>query len=181
MRSSWILFLVFLIGTSSVNAFESQLTAPNLLGDSSEWNTDEWLAEDVPAVPNDYATFTPEEIEEFLEVVKVDRRLLSEIRKEIPTDRKEAALYLMRLKKLSSQSDPVRLVPLVNRVISNSTIYYEWLEEEFETEEDRIMEYYIGGARGFHFALEEFRTAVLFTIINRLEITERIVNELLKG
>jgi hypothetical protein len=123
-------------------------------------------------------TFTQEEIEKFLEVVKVDRRLLSEIRKEVPTDRREAELYLIRLKKLSSQSDPVRLVPLVNRVLSNSTIYFEWLDEEFESEEDRIMEYYIGGARGFHFALEEFRTAVLLIIINRLEITERIVSEL---
>lgn len=118
------------------------------------------------------------EVLPFIHSLESDRLLLVEIRKQVPEDRMEVEIYLERLKYLSSRSDPVRLVPLVNRVLENSTTYFDWLETEFESPEEELTEYYIGGARSFHFALEEFQSAVMFTIINRLEIAGRLIRDL---
>ena len=64
-----------------------------------------------------------------------------------------------------------------NRVLEQAPIYFDWLETEFETEQDEIYEYYIGGAQGFSRALEEFQNAVLMTTINRLDTASRIIQE----
>jgi hypothetical protein len=116
--------------------------------------------------------------DEFIHQLESDRRLLVEIRKEVPQNRPEAEIYLARLKELSTHSGPVRLVPLANRLLSQSSIYFDWLNTEFESQEDQVREYYIGGARGFHFAMEEFKSAVLFAVINRLDIAAKVVREL---
>ena len=118
------------------------------------------------------------EVLAFIKKLESDRLLLVEIRKQVPEDRTEAEIYLQRLKTLASQSDPVRLVPLGNRVLENSITYFDWLVTEFESSEEELYEYYIGGARGFHFALEEFRSAAMFVVINRLEIAARLIRDL---
>ncbi len=110
--------------------------------------------------------------------LEADRLLLAEIRKEVPRSREEAEIYLSRLKELASKSNPVRLVPLINRVLTRASVFYDWLTTEFESQEDQIVDYYIGGARGFHFALEEFKSAALLTVINRLEIAANVIKEL---
>lgn len=115
---------------------------------------------------------------QFVEQMEADRRLLSEIRKEVPDVRQEAEMYLDRLKNLAARSDPIKLVPLVNRVMSQAPIYFEWLEREFEDQEEQVSEYYVGGARGFHFALENFKSAVMMTIINRLDMASRLFREM---
>ncbi len=121
------------------------------------------------------------DIERFLDSLEADRLLVAEIRKQVPEARGEADVFLARLKDLASRSDPVRLVPLVNRVLSNAPMYYDWLDSEFDSEEERIIEYYIGGARGFHFALETFKSSVLLTVINRLDIAGRVIRETALG
>jgi hypothetical protein len=118
------------------------------------------------------------DISDFVRKMAADRRLLSEVRKEVPESRDEAEMYLARLKKLAAEADPVRLAPLMDRVLSQASIYFEWLEGEFESEEDRVAEYYLGGAQGFYFAIENFKSAVLMNVINRLEIAGRLVQEL---
>ena len=114
----------------------------------------------------------------FVRQLESDRRLLVEIRKEVPEDRTETEIYLARLKELASLSDPVRLVPIVNRVLDQTATYLTWLETEFEDENEQVQEYYVGGARAFHFALEEFKGAAMFTIINRLDIAAKVIREL---
>lgn len=116
--------------------------------------------------------------QELIAKLESDRLLLAQVRKQVPQTREEAELYLGRLKRLASRSDPVRLVPLANRVLDQSVIYYDWLEREFEDPGERVVEYYIGGARGFHIALEEFKSAAMFTVINRLDVTVGILTEL---
>ena len=106
-----------------------------------------------------------------------DRLLLSEMRKGVPESRDEAERYLNRLKELAGMSDPVRLVPLANRVLDQAPIYFDWLDRDFTSQEEQITEYYVGGARGFNFALENFKTAVLFTIMNRLDVASRVIAE----
>ena len=107
-----------------------------------------------------------------------DRLLLAEIRKDVPEAIQEAALYLDRLKELAARSDPVRLVQLFDRVLDQAPIYFRWLETEYETQDEQITEYYVGGARGFAFAMENFRSAVFFVIMNRLDIASRVISEL---
>jgi hypothetical protein len=107
-----------------------------------------------------------------------DRLLLSEIRKPVPEDRDEAVLYLARLKVLAATSDPTRLVPLANRVLDQAPIYYDWLSRDFASQDEQILEYYVGGARGFSFALDNFRTAAMFSIMSRLDVASRVISEL---
>lgn len=123
-------------------------------------------------------SFGPIDINQFIDSLEAARRLLVEIRKEVPTTRSEAELYLARIKELSALSDPVRLVPLANRVLSQAPIYFDWVDGEFESQEEQVAEYYIGGARGFHYALEAFKSAVMFTLINRLDIAARLIRKL---
>ena len=106
-----------------------------------------------------------------------DRLLLSEIRKIVPESRDEAEGYLERLKMLAGKSDPLRLVPLADRLLDQAPIYFDWLDREFENQDEQVMEYYVGGARGFSFALENFKTAVMFTIMNRLDVASRVISE----
>ncbi len=107
-----------------------------------------------------------------------DRLLLAEIRKDVPEAIQEAALYLDRLKELAARSDPVRLVQLFDRVLDQAPIYFRWLETEYEDQDEQIIEYYVGGARGFAFAMGNFRSAVFFVIMNRLDIASRVISEL---
>jgi hypothetical protein len=118
------------------------------------------------------------EIDDLTVKLDADRLLLSEIRKDVPEAREEAELYLIRLKDLAEKSDPVRLVPLFDRVLDQAPIYFEWLETEYENQDDQITEYYVGGARGFAFAMENFRSAVFLVIMNRLDIASRVISEL---
>jgi len=115
---------------------------------------------------------------ELIERLDADRLLLSEIRKAVPENRVEAEGYLRRLKELAGKSDPVRLVPLANRVLDQAPIYFDWLDKDFATQDEQITEYYVGGARGFSYALENFRTAVMFTIMNRLDLASQVLSEI---
>lgn len=142
-----------------------------------------------PSIPHETAFFLPVgpsilndvEIERFLAGAEADRRLLSELRKRVPDSRTEAEIFLARLKELAERADPVRLAPRANRVLEQATIYYDWLETEFETAEEEIYEYYIGGAQGFSRALEEFENAVLLTAMNRLDTAARALQEAYSG
>ncbi|MBT3275581.1 MAG: hypothetical protein HN368_20665 [Spirochaetales bacterium] len=115
---------------------------------------------------------------DFAAKLESDKLLLSEIRKDVPEAVEEARMYLDRLKFLAGKSDPERLVPLVNRVLDQAPIYFDWLERDFETQEEQVTEYYVGGARGFNFAIENFRSAVFFVIMNRLDVAARVISEL---
>lgn len=118
------------------------------------------------------------DIESLTDKLYVDRLLLSEIRKDVPEAREEAEPYLIRLKQLAEKSDPVRLVPLFDRVLDQAPIYFTWLDTEFESQDEQITEYYVGGARGFAFAMENFRSAVFLVIMNRLDIASRVISAL---
>ncbi len=127
---------------------------------------------------------TPNRILDFVDItslsrkLETDRLLLSEIRKDVPEAREEAELYLERLKELAEKSDPARLAPLFDRVLDQAPIYFKWLDTEYKTPDEQVTEYYVGGARGFAFAMEKFKSAVFFVIMNRLDIASRVILEL---
>ena len=132
----------------------------------------------VPAPRNPKRILDSVDIAGLSDKLATDRLLLSEIRKDVPEAREEAELYLERLKELAERSDPVRLAPLFDRVIDQAPIYFKWLETEYENQDEQITEYYVGGARGFAFAMENFKSAVFFVIMNRLDIASRVISEL---
>ena len=101
--------------------------------------------------------------------IEADRRLLSELRKPIPTDRIEAELYLRRIRDLAAISDPVLLVPLANNVIRQAPLLFEWMATEYDDPEERARDYYVGGSWAFHRRFDAFHRAVLLTVIRRLD------------
>ena len=131
-----------------------------------------------PAPRNPKRILDSVEISGLADKLEADRLLLSEIRKDVPEAREEAESYLIRLKELAEKSDPVKLAPLFDRVLDQAPIYFRWLETEYETQDEQITEYYVGGARGFAFAMENFRSAVFFVIMNRLDIASRVISVL---
>lgn len=120
-------------------------------------------------------------VERLLAQVEADRLLLSELRKPIPVDRKAAEEYLRKIRDLAAASDPVSLSLLANTVIQQAPYYFDWAEKDFDDPDQRALEYYVGGARGFHLALEEFKRGVLLTIINHLEALSELVYEYMEG
>ena len=94
-----------------------------------------------PRTSNPRRTLESVDIDAFLRRLEADRKLLIEIRKGAPETRQEAGDYLARLKFLSGISDPVRLVPLVNRVLDQAPIYFDWLDKEFEDDNDTAVDY----------------------------------------
>jgi hypothetical protein len=101
--------------------------------------------------------------------IEADRRLLAELRKQIPTERTEAELYLRRIRDLAAISDPVSLVPLANNVIRQAPLLFEWMETEYDDPEARARDYYVGGSWAFHRRFDTFHRAVLLTVIRRLD------------
>lgn len=131
----------------------------------------------IPRSANPNRTLDAVNPADFAKRLDADRLLLSEIRKIVPESRVEAESYLDRLKVLAEKSDPLRLAPLADRLLDQAPIYFDWLDREFENQDEQVMEYYVGGARGFSFALENFKTAVMFTIMNRLDVASRVISE----
>lgn len=115
------------------------------------------------------------QVQDFLAAIEADRRLLSELRKPVPDNRVAAEMFLNRLKRLAERADPVRLAIVAGRVLEQAPIYFDWLETEFESPQEEISEYYIGGAQGFSRAMKEFENMVLLTTINRLDTASRVI------
>lgn len=132
---------------------------------------------DALLLPNGPGILDDTHLSEFLTAIEADRRLLNELRKPVPETRQDAIVFLNRLKDLAEEADPIRLAMVADRVLEQAPIYFDWLETEFETEQDRLYDYYIGGAQGFNRVLLEFENAVLFTVVNRLDTASRIIQE----
>lgn len=121
------------------------------------------------------AAIGTDDIKAFLAAMDADRLLLFEVRKDLPQARSEADTYMKRLKELAALSDPVHLVPKVNRMMEQAPIYYDYVEKNIQNQNDAANEYVVGGARGFILAFQDFQGAVLLTAINRLDIAERAI------
>jgi alkylation response protein AidB-like acyl-CoA dehydrogenase len=121
------------------------------------------------------AAIGTDDVTSFLAAMDADRLLLFEVRKDLPQVRSEADTYMKRLKELAALSDPVHLVPKVNRMMEQAPIYFDYVEKNIQNQNDAANEYVVGGARGFIVAFQDFQGAVLLTAINRLEIAERAI------
>lgn len=154
---------------------DEQPVPPGDMEDMTDMIVVEDLVFDIHRAPIELPT--PTSARELAVRIEADRRLLSELRKEIPYDRAEAELYLRRIRELAAISDPVSLVPMANNVIRQAPALFEWLETEYDDPDERARDYYIGGSWAFHRRFEAFRKAVLLTVIRRLDA----VGDLLQG
>jgi hypothetical protein len=103
------------------------------------------------------------------DAMESDRQLLLELRKELPAERTDAESYLARMRSLALQSDPTRLSQLATRVQETAPVFLEWRSTDFATPAEASQAYLESGAAGFDTDFQEFRTAVLLTVANRLD------------
>ncbi len=123
------------------------------------------------------AAIGTDDIKGFLAAMDADRLLLFEVRKDLPQVRSDGDSYMKRLKDLAALSDPVHLVPRVNRMMEQAPIYYDYVEKNIKDQNDAANEYVVGGARGFIIAFQDLQNAILLTVINRLEIAEHAIRD----
>jgi len=176
----------------AVGALLLVLASPSWAGGAPEKTPAEPVtpAASVPATPppaaspalhaGPFAALGTIDLDTFIAGMEADRLLLAEVRKDLPDKRSDADLYLKRLKELAGTSDPARLVPRVNRLLEQESVYYDWMEKNAGNQNQGQAadnEYVVGGARGFVVAFQEFQNALFLTVINRLDIAERALQE----
>jgi len=103
------------------------------------------------------------------EPMETDRQLLLELRKALPELRPDAESYLARMQSLALRSDPTRLSQLASRVLETAPVFLDWRDTDFATQQEASQAYRATGASGFNTDFEEFRTAILLTVANRLD------------
>ena len=103
------------------------------------------------------------------EPMETDRQLLLELRKALPVARPDAESYLARMQGLALRSDPTRLSQLASRVLETAPVFLDWRDTDFASPEEASQAYRDTGASGFNTDFEEFRTAILLTVANRLD------------
>ena len=103
------------------------------------------------------------------DAMESDRQLLLELRKDLPTERADAESYLTRMQTLALRSDPTRLSQLASRVQETAPVFLDWRQTDFATPAEASQAYLESGAAGFDTDFEEFRTAILLTVANRLD------------
>lgn len=96
------------------------------------------------------------------------RLLLVEVRKSTPDTRKAATDYWQGMKDLAVQVDPA-LGPKADRVIRLIPVYFDWIEQTFNTSCDSIDALITTGAIDFGTVATDFEKDVLLTLINRMD------------
>jgi len=109
------------------------------------------------------------QIKSLAAVMEADRQLLVELRKDFPDDRAEAEAYLERIRDFSLKSDPVRLGPVVAKMMQIAPAYLKWRDTDFPTSEEAAKAYVQSGAREFRTAFTNLTNAILQTVVNHLD------------
>jgi TolA-binding protein len=108
-------------------------------------------------------------IADLYDPMESDRQLLLELRKQLPEERVDAESYLTRMQTLALESDPTRLSQLASRVKETAPVFLEWRQTDYPTPAEANQAYLDSGASGFSTDFEEFRSAILLTVANRLD------------
>jgi len=101
--------------------------------------------------------------------LEADRQLLFELRKGLPETRPEAEAQLNRIRRLALSSNPSRLGQVVDRVSESAPAFFEWRWTQFTSTEEASAAYINTGANAFESSMEDFRSAVLLSVANRLD------------
>ena len=109
------------------------------------------------------------DVERFAEQIEADRLLLVEMRKELPDERREAFAFWNNVKELAAVSDP-SLVAKANNVITALPAYFNFLETDFENQQDAVLTFQLTGASDYEAASDDFWRAFALSLIDRLTI-----------
>ena len=109
------------------------------------------------------------DVERFAEQIEADRLLLVEMRKELPDDRREAFAFWNNVKELAAVSD-ASLVAKANNVITALPAYFNFLETDFDNQQDAVLTFQLTGASDYETASDEFWRAFALSLIDRLTI-----------
>ena len=74
--------------------------------------------------------------DDLYEPLEADRKLLFELRKDLPETRKEAEAQLERMRSLALSSDPQRLGRLVDRIDDDAPAFLDWRFGEYATSQE---------------------------------------------
>jgi predicted nuclease with TOPRIM domain len=110
-----------------------------------------------------------EHFEDLYDPLEADRQLLTELRKDLPETRAEAEAQLDRIQRLALSSDPARLGQIVDRVSDAAPAFLDWRFTEFGSTQEASQAYVNTGANAFDSTMNEFRSAVLLAVANRLD------------
>ena len=131
----------------------------------------------IGAAPEDQSAFPGiPDVERFAAQIEADRLLLVEMRKELPSDRGEAFAYWNNVKALAAVADDA-LVGKANNVITALPAYFDFLETDFQTEQDAIVTFRLTGASDYDTATDEFWRAFALSLIDRLTIVSDNVEQ----
>lgn len=109
------------------------------------------------------------DVERFAEQIEADRLLLVEMRKELPDERREAFAFWNNVKDLAAVSDP-SLVAKANNVITALPAYFNFLETNFDNQQDAVLTFQLTGASDYETASDEFWRSFALSLIDRLTI-----------
>lgn len=108
--------------------------------------------------------------------MEADRRLLLELRKDLPEARPDAETHLARVRELAQASDPVRLGPLALRVMQAAPAYLDWRDMDFPTAAAAQEAYSSSGASAFDTTWATFTDAALLTVSARFDAVLALVD-----
>jgi hypothetical protein len=98
-----------------------------------------------------------------------DRALLVELRKDVPTTRDEATVFVDHVAQLALAADPATLGVIVSRVREAAPAWLDWRDGQYATPQEAAEAYARTGAAAFDASWESLRDAVLLTVANRLD------------
>jgi chromosome segregation ATPase len=107
--------------------------------------------------------------ESLYDPLEADRKLLVELRKDLPDTRPEAEAQLQRLHDLALSSDPAKLGRLIDRVEDAAPAFLDWRFQQFTSAQEATQAYVNSGANAFDSSMTEFRSGVLLSVANRLD------------
>ncbi len=107
--------------------------------------------------------------ESLYDPLEADRKLLVELRKNLPDTRPEAEAQLQRLRDLALSSDPAKLGRLIDRVEDAAPAFLDWRFKQFTSTQEATQAYVTSGANAFDSSMTEFRSGVLLSVANRLD------------
>jgi len=108
------------------------------------------------------------QLREIADRLAVDRLLIAELRKSAPQERDEARVYWADIKRLAVES-AASLGSKVNKVTTALNPYFDWAERDFASSQESTITYVLTGANSYEAYVEEFWSAFLLVVIDRID------------
>ncbi len=116
-------------------------------------------------------------LEKVVEQLAIDRLILVELRKDLPTRRQAALDYWKVVRGLAAQSDTV-LGTKANQVLQATPDFFDWREATFSSQEEKGAMYYLLGAKRYDDLVDQFRNEALLVVVRRLDAVSQVTGSL---